>query len=80
VPLREPRADVVHDSAVGDRRRLESNRLSEPNYDVTLPWNPDAMPEGWEAVRRRYFALDWIRAAATWTAFALFLAALVQLP
>jgi hypothetical protein len=30
-----------------------------------------------EAKRRRYFALNWIRAAATWTAFALLLAALV---
>jgi hypothetical protein len=56
---------------------LVSNRLSEPNYDVMLAWNPDQMPDGWEAVRRRYFALDWIRAFATWTAFGLFLAALV---
>lgn len=32
------------------------------------------------ATRRRYFALNWIRAAATWTAFGLFLAALVALP
>jgi hypothetical protein len=59
---------------------LVSNRLSEPNYDVILAWNPDALPDGWEAIRRRYFALDWIRAIATWTAFALFLAALVDLP
>jgi hypothetical protein len=58
---------------------LVSNRLAEPNYDVMLAWEPDAMPRGWEARRRRYFALDWIRAAATWTAFALFLAALVEL-
>jgi hypothetical protein len=57
---------------------LVSNRLSEPNYDVMLAWNPDAMPQGWEATRRRYFALDWIRAAATWVAFGLFLAALVE--
>jgi hypothetical protein len=58
---------------------LVSNRLAEPNYDVMLAWDPDAMPADWEATRRRYFALDWIRAAATWTAFALFLAALVAL-
>jgi hypothetical protein len=58
---------------------LVSNRLSEPNYDVMLAWDPDDMPEGWEATRRRYFALNWIRAAATWAAFALFLAALVEL-
>jgi hypothetical protein len=56
---------------------LVSNRLSEPNYDVMLAWDPDRMPEGWESIRRRYFALDWIRAAATWIAFGLFLAALV---
>ena len=57
-----------------------SNRLSEPNYDVMLSWDPDAMPTGWQATRWRYFALNWIRAVATWTAFGLFLAALVQLP
>jgi hypothetical protein len=56
---------------------LVSNRLAEPNYDVMLAWDPDAMPATWEATRRRYFALNWIRAAATWAAFALFLAALV---
>jgi hypothetical protein len=58
---------------------LVSNRLAEPNYDEMLAWDPDALPEGWEATRRRYFALDWIRAAATWMAFGLFLAALVKL-
>jgi hypothetical protein len=56
---------------------LVSNRLAEPNYDVMLAWDPEAMPPDWEAGRRRYFALNWIRAGATWTAFALFLAALV---
>jgi hypothetical protein len=56
---------------------LVSNRLAEPNYDVMLGWDPDRMPDGWEAVRRKYFTLDWIRAAATWAAFGLFLAALV---
>jgi hypothetical protein len=58
---------------------LVSNRLAEPNYDAMLAWNPDAMPRDWEAGRRRYFALNWIRAGATWAAFALFLAALVDL-
>jgi hypothetical protein len=48
------------------------------HFDVMLAWDPAAPPAGWEAARRRYFALDWIRAAATWIAFALFLAALVQ--
>jgi hypothetical protein len=58
---------------------LVSNRLSEPNYDVMLAWDPNAMPQGWEATRQRYFTLDWIRAIATWAAFALFLAALLAL-
>jgi len=35
------------------------------------------MPADWEAGRRRYFALNWIRFGATWAAFALFLAALL---
>lgn len=56
-----------------------SRLLSEPNYDVMLAWNPDSMPTDWEEVRARYFALSRIRAAATWAAFALFLAALVDL-
>jgi hypothetical protein len=56
---------------------LVSNRLSEPNYDVMLAWDPDHLPEGWEATRERYFTLNWVRAGATWLAFALFLAALV---
>ena len=56
---------------------LVSNRLAEPNYDVMLAWDPEAMPADWEAGRRRYFALNWIRVGATWAAFALFLAALV---
>jgi hypothetical protein len=58
---------------------LVSNRLAEPNYDVMLAWDPEAMPADWEATRERYFALNWIRAAVTWAAFALFLVALVIL-
>jgi hypothetical protein len=58
---------------------LVSNRLAEPNYDAMLSWNPDLMPEDWEAKRRYYFKLNWIRAFSTWTAFGLFLAALVDL-
>jgi hypothetical protein len=56
-----------------------SNRIAEPNYDRMLAWDPDHMPEDWEAVRRSYFKLNWIRALSTWAAFALFLAALVDL-
>ena len=48
-------------------------------YDVMLAWDPEAMPADWEAGRRRYLALNWVQAAATWTAFALFLVALVAL-
>ena len=56
---------------------LVSNRLSEPNYDVILGWDPAAMPAGWEGPRNTYLRLNWIRMAATWTAFGLFLAALI---
>ncbi len=56
-----------------------SNRLAEPNYDVILSWDPDALPAGWTRARDRYYALNWIRAAITWIAFGLFLAALVVL-
>jgi hypothetical protein len=56
-----------------------SNRVAEPNYDRMLAWDPDQMPPGWEQVRSYYFKLNWVRAAATWTAFGLFLAALVVL-
>jgi hypothetical protein len=55
-----------------------SNRLAEPNYDRMLAWDPDRMPDDWEAIRRYYFRLNWIRAVSTWTAFGLFLAALVE--
>ena len=57
---------------------LVSNRLAEPNYDVMLAWDPESLPAGWEATRTRYYAFNWFRAAATWTAFALFLVALVE--
>ena len=56
---------------------LVSNRLAEPNYNTILSWDPAALPPGWERIRARYFALNWIRALITWTAFALFLVALV---
>ena len=54
---------------------LTSRLLSEPTYDVILGWDPDAVPADWQAVRRRYFTLNWVRAVFTWVAFALFLAA-----
>jgi hypothetical protein len=55
-----------------------SNRIAEPNYDRMLAWDPDQMPADWDAARRYYFRLNWIRAVSTWTAFAVFLAALVE--
>lgn len=57
---------------------IVSNRIAEPNYDRMLGWDPDNMPADWEATRRYYFKLNWIRAISTWTAFALLLAALVE--
>jgi hypothetical protein len=56
-----------------------SNVWKEPHYDVMLAWDPEEMPAGWEAGRRRYLTINWIQAAATWTAFALFLAAMLSL-
>ena len=42
-----------------------------------LAWDPDAMPSGWEAGRQRYFAINRLQLAATWTAFALFVVAMI---
>jgi hypothetical protein len=52
--------------------------FAEPNYDRMLAWNPDCMPEVWQVVRSRYFALNWTHAVLTWSAFGLFIAALVR--
>ena len=54
-----------------------SNVWKEPLYDVMLAWDPEAMPTGWRAGRRRYFVINWIQTAATWTVFVLFLLALI---
>jgi hypothetical protein len=53
-----------------------SNVWKEPHYKVILGWDPEALPADWEAGRRRYFAINWIQMATTWSAFALFLVAL----
>lgn len=42
-------------SSVVDGPLVVSNRLAEPNYDVMLAWDPEAMPADWEAGRRREF-------------------------
>ena len=54
---------------------LTSRLLAEPNYAVILSWDPEAVPIDWRTARARYFRWNWVRAAATWMAFALFLAA-----
>lgn len=56
-----------------------SNAWKEPHYDVILAWDPEAMPADWEAGRQRYFTINWIQFATTWSAFALFLVALISL-
>lgn len=54
-----------------------SNVWKEPLYDVMLTWDPEAMPTDWRDGRRRYFTINWIQTAATWTVFLLFLLALI---
>ena len=56
-----------------------SNVWKTPTYNVILAWDPDALPADWEAGRRRYFTINWIQLAVTWSAFALFLVALISL-
>jgi hypothetical protein len=46
---------------------------------VILAWDPEALPANLEAGRRRYFTINWIQLAVTWTALALFLLALISL-
>jgi hypothetical protein len=58
---------------------IVSNVWKTPAYNVILAWDPEAMPADWEAGRRRYFTINWIQLAVTWTAFALFLVALASL-
>jgi hypothetical protein len=52
-----------------------SRFVAEPNYDVILGWDDATTAESKRAARRRYFALNWIRGAFTWSAFGCFLAA-----
>jgi hypothetical protein len=57
---------------------LISNVWKTPTYKVILSWDSEALPADWEAVRRRYFTINWIQLATTWAAFALFLVALIS--
>jgi hypothetical protein len=58
---------------------LVSNLWKTPTYNLILSWDPEALPADWEAGRRRYFTINWIQMAVTWSAFALFLVALASL-
>ena len=54
-----------------------SNAVKTPHYKVMLAWDPEAMPPIWEAGRRKYFAINWAQLVTTWSAFALFIGALI---
>jgi hypothetical protein len=56
-----------------------SNVWKTPTYKMIVAGDPEALPADWEAVRQRYFTINWIQFATTWAAFALFLVALVVL-
>ena len=58
---------------------IVSNVWKTPTYKVILAWDPESLPANWEAVRRRYFTINWVQFATTWSAFALFLVALASL-
>jgi hypothetical protein len=58
---------------------IVSNAVKTPHYKVMLAWDPEAMPSDWETGRDKYFAINWIQMATTWSAFAVFIAALIAL-
>jgi len=58
---------------------IVSNAVKTPHYQVMLAWDPEAMPPTWETGRDKYFTINWIQMATTWSAFALFIAALIAL-
>ena len=58
---------------------IVSNAVKTPHYKVMLAWDPEAMPPNWEAGRDKYFTINWIQMVTTWSAFALFIAALIAL-
>jgi len=53
--------------------------VKTPHYRVMLAWDPEAMPASWEAGRDKYFMINWIQMVTTWSAFVLFIAALIAL-
>jgi hypothetical protein len=56
-----------------------SNVWKTPTYKMILAGDPEARPADLEAARRRYFTINWIQCVTTWSAFGLFLAALILL-
>lgn len=58
---------------------IVSNVWKTPTYKRILAWDPQALPADWEAVRSTYFMINWVQFVTTWTAFALFLVALIAL-
>ena len=58
---------------------IVSNVWKTPTYNVILSWDAEALPSDWQAVRNRYFTINWIQLVVTWAAFALFLVALAYL-
>jgi hypothetical protein len=58
---------------------IVSNAWKTPHYKVMLAWDPEAMPADWEAGREKYFTINWIQLAATWSASGLFIGALAAL-
>jgi hypothetical protein len=58
---------------------IMSNAVKTPHYKVMLAWDPDAMPPDWEAGRQKYFTINVIQLVVAWSAFALFIAALIAL-
>jgi len=58
---------------------IVSNAVKTPHYKVMLAWDPEEMPPDWEAGRDKYFTINWIQMATTWSAFVLFIAALIAL-
>jgi hypothetical protein len=53
---------------------IVSNVVKTPHYKVMLAWDPETMPPNWEAGRD-----NWIQMVTTWSAFAVFIAALIAL-
>lgn len=58
---------------------IVSNAVKTPHYKVILAWDPEALPPSWEAGRQKYFTINWIQMVATWSASALYIAALIAL-